>query len=131
MIANNAIEQVVLNGNARAYGLEVLFRKNEGRLNGWASYTLSRSEQQTPGRNSAETGINNGAWYKTGWDKLHNLSITGMYKLNEKWSFSSIFTLQSGQPVTFPNGQYQYLGCLLYTSPSPRDRTRSRMPSSA
>ena len=24
-----------------------------------------------------------------------------------------------------------YLGCLLYTSPSPRDRTRSRMPSSA
>jgi len=23
------------------------------------------------------------------------------------------------------------LGCLLYTSPSPRDRTRSRMPSSA
>jgi len=25
----------------------------------------------------------------------------------------------------------QYRGCLLYTSPSPRDRTRSRMPSSA
>ena len=24
-----------------------------------------------------------------------------------------------------------FLGCLLYTSPSPRDRTRSRMPSSA
>jgi hypothetical protein len=115
LVANNAIEQVVLNGNARAYGLEVLFRKNEGRLNGWASYTLSRSEQQTPGRNSAETGINNGAWYKTGWDKLHNLSITGMYKLNEKWSFSSIFTLQSGQPVTYPNGQYQYQGISIPT----------------
>jgi hypothetical protein len=115
LIANNAIEQVVLNGNARAYGLEVLFRKNEGKLNGWASYTLSRSEQQTSGRNSAETGINNGAWYKTGWDKLHNLSITGMYKLNEKWSFSSIFTLQSGQPVTYPNGQYQYQGISIPT----------------
>ena len=25
----------------------------------------------------------------------------------------------------------QVMGCLLYTSPSPRDRTRSRMPSSA
>ena len=25
----------------------------------------------------------------------------------------------------------EYWGCLLYTSPSPRDRTRSRMPSSA
>ena len=27
------------------------------------------------------------------------------------------------------NGEHE--GCLLYTSPSPRDRTRSRMPSSA
>ena len=25
----------------------------------------------------------------------------------------------------------EFTGCLLYTSPSPRDRTRSRMPSSA
>ena len=30
---------------------------------------------------------------------------------------------QSGQVIVY--------GCLLYTSPSPRDRTRSRMPSSA
>ena len=108
LIANNAIEQVVLSGNARAYGLEILAKKNEGRLNGWVSYTLSRSEQQTPGRNANETGINNGEWYKTGWDKLHNLSVTGMYQLNEKWSFGSIFSLQSGQPVTYPNGQYIY-----------------------
>lgn len=108
LIANNAIEQVVLSGKARAYGLEILAKKNEGKLNGWISYTLSRSEQQTPGRNANETGINNGEWYKTGWDKLHNLSITGMYQLNEKWSFGSIFSLQSGQPVTYPNGQYVY-----------------------
>lgn len=108
LIANNAIEQVVLSGKARAYGLEILAKKNEGRLNGWVSYTLSRSEQQTPGRNANETGINNGEWYKTGWDKLHNLSVTGMYQLNGKWSFGSIFSLQSGQPVTYPNGQYIY-----------------------
>ena len=29
------------------------------------------------------------------------------------------------------SGTVSYNGCLLYTSPSPRDRTRSRMPSSA
>jgi hypothetical protein len=125
LIANNAIEQVVLNGNARAYGLEVLFRKNEGKLNGWVSYTLSRSEQQTPGRTSLESGINNGSWYKTGWDKLHNLSVTGMYQFNEKWSFSSIFTLQSGQPVTYPNGQYQYQGI---TIPTYGLRNENRLP---
>ncbi len=110
LIANNAIEQVVLAGKSRAYGLEILARKNEGKLNGWISYTLSRSEQKTEGRTAEETGINNGNWYKTGWDKTHNLSVTGVYELNEKWSFGSIFSLQTGQPVTYPNGQYVYQG---------------------
>lgn len=110
LIANNAIEQVVLNGHARAYGLEVLVRKNTGKLTGWVSYTLSRSEQQTPGRTPNETGINNGEWYRSGYDKTHNLSVTGSYTYNDKWTFGAIFALQSGQPVTYPNGQYIYQG---------------------
>ena len=125
LIANDDIEQVVLNGEARAYGLEVLARKNNGKLNGWISYTISRSEQKTEGRTEIETGINDGNWYKTGWDKLHNLSVTGMYKLNEKWSFGSIFTLQSGQPVTYPNGQYEYQGI---TVPTYGLRNENRLP---
>ncbi|MDK2770894.1 MAG: TonB-dependent receptor [Flavobacterium sp.] len=125
LIANDDIEQVVLKGEARAYGLELLVRKNNGKLTGWLSYTLSRSEQRTPGRTAEETGINNGEWYKTGWDKLHNLSVTSMYQLNEKWSFSSIFTLQSGQPVTYPNGQYQYQGI---TVPTYGLRNENRLP---
>ncbi|MFP9098403.1 TonB-dependent receptor [Flavobacterium sp. RHBU_24] len=108
LIANNAIEQVVLNGRSRAYGLELLLRKNEGKFTGWISYTLSRSEQQTPGRTPEELGINDGQWYKTGYDKLHNLSVTSAYNLSDKWQFGAIFTLQSGRPVTYPDGQYQY-----------------------
>lgn len=108
LIANKAIEQVVLNGRARSYGLEVLLRKNTGKLTGWLSYTLSRTEQQTPGRAPGETGINNGNWYRAGYDKLHNISITGAYQHTEKWSFGAIFALQSGQPATFPEGYYQY-----------------------
>ena len=69
LIANEAIEQVILNGEMRAYGLEVLLRKNTGKLNGWISYTLSKSEQRTPGRNANEIGINNGSWYHSGYDK--------------------------------------------------------------
>jgi len=110
LIANEAIEQVILNGKARAYGLEVLFRKNSGRFKGWVSYTLSRTEQQVAGRTPEETGINNGNWYKTGFDKLHNLAVVANYKLNEKWRFSANLIAQTGQPVTFPNGQYQYEG---------------------
>ncbi|KAF2518620.1 TonB-dependent receptor [Flavobacterium salilacus subsp. salilacus] len=125
LIANNAIEQVVLNGRARAYGLEVLLRKNEGKLTGWISYTLSRSEQQTEGRTPDEIGINNGDWYKTGYDKTHNLSVTGSYELNNKWSFGAIFALQSGQPVTYPNGQYVYGDLAI---PSFGQRNEDRLP---
>ena len=108
LIANNAIEQVILNGKARAYGLEVLLRKNEGRFNGWLAYTLSKSEQQTKGRTPIETGINNGEWYNTPYDKTHDISFTGSYDFNEKWKLNANFLFQTGQPATFPNAQYIY-----------------------
>ncbi|WP_296685368.1 TonB-dependent receptor [Flavobacterium sp.] len=125
LIANNALEQVILNGQMRSYGLEVMLKKSEGRLNGWVSYTLSKSQQQTPGRTTLESGINNGQWYNSAYDKTHNLAITSSYLLNEKWSFGANFALQSGQPITYPNGQYQYLGI---TIPSYGLRNENRLP---
>ncbi|MDD5149621.1 MAG: TonB-dependent receptor [Flavobacterium sp.] len=125
LIANNAIEQVILNGQLRSYGLEIMFRKNEGKLNGWISYTLSKSEQKTPGRNPIETGINNGNWYNSVYDKTHNIAITGSYNLNRKWSFGSNFIFQTGQPVTYPNGQYEYIGIAI---PSYDLRNKNRLP---
>ena len=125
LIANNAIEQVILNGEARAYGLEILFKKNEGRLKGWIAYTLSRSEQRTEGRTPIETGINNGTWYRTPYDKTHDVSITGSYELNKKWMLSSNLLFQSGQPTTYPNSQYEYNGI---TVPNYEARNSSRLP---
>ncbi len=125
LIANNAIEQVILNGRMRAYGLEIMVKKNTGKFNGWISYTLSRSEQQTPGRTPEEIGINDGQWYSSAYDKTHNLAVTSAYNLNEKWSFGANFVLQSGQPVTYPNGQYEYLGI---TVPSYGLRNENRLP---
>ena len=126
LIANEAIEQVILNGEAKAYGLEILLRKNEGRFKGWLSYTLSKSEQRTPGRTPEEPGINNGEWYRTPWDKTHDISFTGSYELNRKWSISSNFLYQTGIPATFPNGQYEYNGI---TIPSYEARNSSRLSS--
>ncbi|OXA99090.1 collagen-binding protein [Flavobacterium oncorhynchi] len=125
LIANDAIEQVILNGQMRAYGVEIMMKKNEGKFNGWISYTLSKSEQQTPGRTPEETGINNGQWYSSAYDKTHNLAVTSAYNLNDKWSFGANFILQSGQPVTYPNGQYEYLGI---TVPSYGLRNKDRLP---
>ncbi|WP_299392698.1 TonB-dependent receptor [uncultured Gelidibacter sp.] len=124
LIANDAIEQVILNGKARAYGLEVLFRKNEGKLTGWLAYTLSKSEQQTPGRTPLETGINNSEWYNTPYDKTHDISLTSNYDYNKKWSFSGTFVFQTGQPATFPNGQYEYNGINI---PNYESRNSSRL----
>ncbi|KRD07319.1 collagen-binding protein [Flavobacterium sp. Root901] len=110
VLANNNIEQVILNGKARSYGMELLFRKNTGIFTGWISYTLSRAEQKTPGRTAEEPGIANGDWYLSGYDKLHNLSIVGSYEFSPKWSFNGNFSLQSGQPVTYANGYYEIGG---------------------
>lgn len=121
LIANDAIEQVILNGEARAYGLEVLLRKNEGRLQGWLAYTLSRSEQRTPGREATfdngrsneETGINFGEWYSTPFDKTHDIALYGNYDLNNKWSFNANFIYQTGQPTNFPVGQFEFQGLVV------------------
>ena len=125
LIANEAIEQVILNGRMRSYGLEMLLRKNTGAFTGWIAYTLSKSEQQTSGRTATEVGINNGNWYRSAYDKTHNLAVTGSYKLNEKWTFGANFTLQSGQPVTYPTGKYIYQGI---TVPSYGARNEDRLP---
>lgn len=113
LIANDAIERVILNGQARAFGLELLLRKNEGRFQGWLAYTLSRSEQRTPGRTPLETGINFGEWYKTPFDKTHDLSLFGSFELNKKWSFNSNFIYQTGQPTNFPIGQFEFQGLVV------------------
>ena len=125
LIANDAIEQVILNGRLRAYGLEFMLRKNEGKLTGWISYTLSKSQQQTPGRTPQEVGINNGEWYNSVYDKTHNLATTASYKFSEKWTFGANFAFQTGQPVTYPSAQYQYLGI---TVPSYNLRNENRLP---
>ncbi len=133
LIANNAIEQVILNGKARAYGLEVLFRKNEGDFQGWLAYTLSRSEQRTPGRapvddngrSNRETGINLGQWYNTPYDKTHDISFFANYDLNPRWSLNTNFIYQTGQPTNYPIGQFEFQGI---TIPYFGLRNKERLP---
>ncbi len=125
LIAQNTIETEILVGESRAYGLEVLLRKNKGKLTGWLAYTLSKSEQRTPGGPSGGLGINNGNWYNSPWDRTHDISFTGAYKLNDKWRFSSNFALQTGRPVTYPNGQFLYNGLSI---PTYSERNTDRLP---
>ena len=126
LIANDAIEQVLLNGEARASGIEILFQKNEGKLTGWIAYTLSKSEQRTPGRTEKEIGINNGNWYFTPYDKTHDFSLVSNYRINSRWNLNFNFIFQTGQPITYPNAQYQFQG---FSIPNYEARNSSRLPS--
>jgi len=125
LIANEAVEQVLLNGEERAYGLEVLLKKNVGTFTGWLSYTLSKAEQRTPGRTEIETGINNGKWYNANHDRTHNLALTANYELSKKWTIGGNFVFQTGRATTQPNGSYEYLNISV---PSYEKRNAARLP---
>jgi len=97
--ANPNVEADLLYGKGRAYGLELFLKKRSGKLNGWVSYTLSRSERQFD-------EIDQGNWFSARQDRTHDLSVVAMYQINDRWSFSSTFVYSTGNAVTFPSGKY-------------------------
>jgi hypothetical protein len=123
-ILNNSPETILLNGNARSYGLEFMVKKSEGRFTGWISYTLSKAERRTPGIDGGK-GINNGAYYVTNYDKPHNIAVTGNYQISERWSFSANFIFQTGRPATYPESKYTFNGLSI---PEYSERNAHRLP---
>ena len=99
VFTNEAIETQLLYGKGRAYGIEWLFRKKTGRLTGWISYTLSKTERKID-------GVNNNQWYNARQDRTHDIAIVAMYQLNEKWTLSANWIFYTGDAVTYPSGKY-------------------------
>jgi hypothetical protein len=104
---NKSIERDVIAGYARSYGLEFMLKKNLGNLTGWLSYTLSRSEIQTRSKFVEET-INDGNYFPTYNDRLHDLSLAVNYQLSRRWTVGSNFLFSSGRPTTYPEQKYTY-----------------------
>jgi hypothetical protein len=101
------IESELLFGKGRAYGLEVLLRKNTGRLTGWVGYTLSKTERKI-------NGINSNNWYDAKNDRTHDLTIVGIYNLTQRWTLSGTFLYTTGNAVTFPTGKYVLSDMVIY-----------------
>jgi hypothetical protein len=99
LFLNEFIEQDLLNGKGRAYGLEFYLKKSKGKFTGWISYTLSRTERQV-------NGINSNDWFPTRFDKPHNLSVVAFYEVSKKVSLSANFVFGSGTPSTFPTDKF-------------------------
>jgi len=108
LFINELLEGDVISGQGRAYGAEFYLKKNEGRLTGWFSYTLGRTELKIDGINYRDDLENrSGQWYPTRYDQTHNLKLAGFYELNKRWSVSANFTYLSGTPTTFPTHRYE------------------------
>ena len=125
LVANKALERILLAGKGRAYGLEVLFKKTQGQLTGLVAYTLSKAEQQTKGFGQNDPGINNGDWYNAPYDKTHDLSMSVTYTPSKQWQWNANFVAQTGQPVTYPIGQYEFMGTRV---PNYGKRNAQRLP---
>lgn len=109
LLLNENLIQDVLQGDGKSYGIEFLIKKNEGRLNGWIGYSYSRSFIQLASE-FREEQINNGEYFPSNYDKPHDINIVTNYKLTKRFSFSTNFTYQTGRPVTYPIGKYNYNG---------------------
>ncbi|HCW07288.1 MAG TPA: TonB-dependent receptor, partial [Cytophagales bacterium] len=109
LILNKHIEQDILQGQGRAYGIEFLLRKRSGKLNGWISYTYSRTYLQMNGAYQSEK-VNGGNFYPANYDKPHDVSVVGNYKFTRRYSLSMNFVYNTGRPITYPIGQYQFGG---------------------
>jgi hypothetical protein len=107
LLLNEHIETDLINGQGKAYGIEFLLSKDRGRLNGWISYTWSRSlirvESDFP-----EERINNGKYFPAVYDKPHDLSIVLNYRFSRRFSFSNNLNYSTGRPVTYPVAKFYF-----------------------
>jgi hypothetical protein len=103
LFVNKHIDTQILSGDGYAYGNEYMLEKKTGDLTGWIAYTFSQTQYRID-------GVNNNNYFSPRWDIRHNLSVTGNYQLNKRWSVSSTFKFTSGGFVTVPEGTFIYNG---------------------
>jgi carboxypeptidase-like protein/TonB-dependent receptor-like protein len=124
LILNPHIETDVLNSKGKAYGVELMIRKTAGELNGWISYTFSRTFLKTDDPTAGEV-VNHGNWYPADFDIPNEVSAVANYKINHRFSISGNVIYYTGRPITLPVSSYYYAGSerVLYS-----DRNSYRIP---
>lgn len=108
LILNNAIERDILRTEGQAYGIEVLLKKNVGRLNGWLSYTYSRSLLRTSPDELGQK-INMGRFYPSNFDQPHDVFLVLNYEITKRVMPAITANYSTGRPITLPIAKFDYL----------------------
>lgn len=109
LLLNHTIETDVINTKGEAYGMEFLVKKPGGKLNGWISYTYSRI-LLTSNDPDPDIQVNKGQAYPANYDKPHDVTLFGNFRVNHRFSVSMNTTYSTGRPITLPIGRYYYAG---------------------
>lgn len=107
LLVNENIDQQILQGNGKAYGIELLLRKRSGKVSGWLGYSYSRTFIQLDGTTPSER-INRGRYFPANYDKPHDISLITNYKITRRYSFSFNFAYSTGRPITYPIAAYRF-----------------------
>ncbi|VAW21974.1 TonB-dependent receptor [hydrothermal vent metagenome] len=107
LFLNEDLETELLHGKGYSYGLEVLAKKQEGKITGWVSYTLAKTMRKIP-------GINDGEAYPSSYDRTHDVSLVLNYELSKRFTLSATWLYATGNPVTYPIAKYYVQGNTLY-----------------
>ena len=126
LLMNHHLETDVVNTEGYAYGVELEAKKPKGKLNGWISYTYSRTFLRQNDKRILQP-VNNGDWYPTEYDKPHDFKLVGNYKFTRRYSLSLNMDYSTGRPTTIPAGQY-YDSQLNKYLPYYTDRNGYRVP---
>lgn len=96
---NSSFVDKIFYGTGRAYGLELMLKKNFGRLSGWVGYTLSKSDRTF-------ALINGGKSFPARYDRTHDFSATANYKFSSRWDLSLTQIYATGNTYTQPTSWY-------------------------
>jgi outer membrane cobalamin receptor len=89
-------------GDGRAYGVELLIRKQFGKTTGWIGYTLSWSERKF-------ANISFGEWFPYRYDRRHDISIVLNQRLKDNVDLGVTWVYGTGNAVTLPLEKYESL----------------------
>ncbi|MDR1337120.1 MAG: TonB-dependent receptor [Tannerella sp.] len=109
LMMNHHLETDVVSTEGLSYGMEWMLKKTQGKLNGWVSYTFSRTllRQSDP---RTVYPVNGGHRYPADFDKPHEFKFAGNYKFTQRYSVSLNCDYSTGRPVTLPVAKYRHAG---------------------